>query len=271
MDPVFIVGVPRSGTTLLRVILDSHPNLAVGPECPWISGNYGEIVSFKHLFESLTFHVSGPTKTLNGANEKVVASALGHAIDEILQAYAKNNGKSRWIEKTPDNIAFVPFLNTIFLDAKYIHIIRDGRDVAISSFQAKHKWGTHINCNGERLENNILNCLKRWDLWINQFQDLRKELSLNVIELKYEELIDNPSKAIGDILDFIGEPWSDDVLNYLDHDHDLPENELGTEDVIQKKKFSKESLGRWKKQFSLKDKIQYKKVAGQTLKRLGYL
>jgi len=271
MDPVFIVGVPRSGTTLLRVVLDSHPNLAVGPECPWISGNYGDVVSFKHLFESLTSHMSGPTKNLSGVDEKVVGSALGNAIDEILLAYAKIKGKRRWIEKTPDNIAFIPFLNIVFPNAKFIHIIRDGRDVASSSFQAKHKWGQFINCNGEKLENNILNCLKRWDIWICQFQEWIIDLNLQVIEVKYEDLINNPKKIIGEILDFIGEPWSENVLNYPEYGHDLPSHEMGTNDVARKEKFSNKSLGRWEKDFSLMDKIQYKNIAGNTLKKLGYL
>lgn len=271
MEPVFIVGVPRSGTTLLRVILDSHPNLAVGPECPWIAGNYGDLVSFRHLFESLISNNSGPVENLNGVNQTTVASALGIAINEILLAYAHNNGKKRWLEKTPDNIAFVPFLNTIFPNAKYIHIIRDGRDVASSSYNSRHKWGTHINCNGERIENTLLNCLKRWDLWVTQFQQWTNELNLNVHEFKYEELIDNPRDIIAAILEFLDEPWSDNVLNYLDHEHDLPSHEMGTQDVVTKKQFSKESMGRWKKQFGLSDKLHYKKIAGKTLKRFGYL
>lgn len=271
MEPVFIVGVPRSGTTLLRVILDSHPNLAVGPECPWISGNYGDLVSFRHLYEALIAHKSGPTANLKGVNENVVAKALGKAIDEILSSYAQGNGKQRWLEKTPDNIAFIPFLNTLFPNAKYIHIIRDGRDVASSSFRSKKKWGSHINCCGERLENTIINCLKRWDLWVNQFQEQTRELGLDAYEFQYESLIVNPEKTIARILDFLNESWSDNVLNYLEHSHDLPEHEMGTKDIITKKRFSDESMGRWKKDFSLKDKIQYKKVAGETLEKFGYL
>jgi len=271
MVPVFIVGVPRSGTTLLRVILDSHPNLAVGPECPWISGTYGDIVSFRHLYESLVSNNSGPVKNLNGVDNQAVASALGQAINSILLAYAHSNGSKRWIEKTPDNIAYAPFLNAVFPNAKYIHIIRDGRDVACSSFNSRHKWGTKINCNGERIENTLLNCLKRWDLWVNQFQQWTAELNLDVHEFKYEDLIASPRDSIATILEFIDEPWSDNVLNYLEHDHDLPEYEMGTQDVINKKMFSDESMGRWKEQFSLSDKLIYKKIAGKTLKRFGYL
>lgn len=51
---LFIIGVPRSGTTLLRIMLDSHPNLAVGPESPWIAGSYGNLTSFRDLYYSLT-------------------------------------------------------------------------------------------------------------------------------------------------------------------------------------------------------------------------
>ncbi len=271
MKPVFIVGVPRSGTTLLRVVLDSHPNLAVGPECPWISGNYGQVVSFRHLYESLISHKSGPIQNFNYIDEKVVAASLGKAIGDILQVYAESNGKQRWIEKTPDNIAFIPFLKTVFPKAKYIHIIRDGRDVAVSSYQARHQWGTHINCNGKRLENTIINCLKRWNLWLSQFQQWIVEFDLDVHALKYEDFIANPRKTVEGVLSFIDEPWDDRVLNYLDFSHDLPSREMGTKDVISKEKFSSDSVGRWKIDFVLTDKLRYKFVAGKTLKQFGYI
>jgi protein-tyrosine sulfotransferase len=271
MDPVFIVGVPRSGTTLLRVILDSHPNLAVGPECPWISGNYGDLISFRHLYETLISHKSGPIKNLNGVTHDMVASVMGNAINEILQGYAQKKKKQRWLEKTPDNIAFIPFLNTIFPNAKYIHIIRDGRDVACSSFNSKHNWGTHINCNEKIIKNTIINCLKRWNLWVTQFQKWIEEYNLNVHELKYEDMIVAPQKNIEAILEFINEPWSDNVLNYQNCTHDLPTHEMGTQDVISKKHFSCESIGRWKQQFSYLDKLRYVIIAGKTLKKYNYL
>lgn len=271
--PVFIVGVPRSGTTLLRVILDSHPNLAVGPECPWISGNYGNIISFRHLLDSLTNHKLGPLKNFSGISEERIVEILRVAIDAILTSYAKEHNKRRWIEKTPDNITCIPFINKIFPDAKYIHIIRDGRDVASSSSSplAKKNWGKYINYGDQKLENNTLNCLRRWDIWISQFQNWMTELNIDVFEVKYENLVNNPRKIIGEILSFIEEPWSDNVLYYTNFKHDLPNHEFSTPDILNRDMFSKESIGRWKSEFSLIEKLRYKKIAGNMLKKFGYL
>ncbi|MEM8777650.1 MAG: sulfotransferase, partial [Cyanobacteria bacterium P01_G01_bin.49] len=108
--PLFIIGVPRSGTTLLRIMLDSHPNLAVGPECPWMTGSYGNITSFKDLYFSLVEDKRGPIHNFEGLSDECIALALGEAFAEILTSYAKARGKKRWLEKTPNNIIEIPFL-----------------------------------------------------------------------------------------------------------------------------------------------------------------
>lgn len=271
MQPVFIVGVPRSGTTLLRVVLDSHPCLKVGPECPWISGNYGQLVSFRHLYESLTMHRSGPVANLSGVSEQTIANAVRLGIDHILAAHAQGNNKRRWLEKTPDNIAAISFLNTIFPDAKYIHVVRDGRDVACSSYKCRDSWGEYINFGDARIENTILNCLRRWVAWERQFRSWETELRLDVIHLRYEDLISTPRISIGRVLEFIDEPWNDAVLDYLNFSHELPGHEMGSGDVARKRAFSEESIGRWRSEFSIVDKLKYKSVAGETLRSLGYL
>ena len=95
INPIFTIGVPRSGTTLLRVMLDSHPEIAAGPECPWISGSYSKTTSFSDLYYSLVNDMRGPVRNFKGVSEDVIASALGSAISDIMRKYAEASGKKQ--------------------------------------------------------------------------------------------------------------------------------------------------------------------------------
>jgi protein-tyrosine sulfotransferase len=268
--PIFIVGVPRSGTTLLRVMLDSHPNLAVGPECPWIGGSYGDLTSFRDLYQSLVTDRRGPIRNFEGITEAHVAEALGKAIAGILDAYALARGKQRWLEKTPNHIADIPFIVKLFPRCKFIHIVRDGRDVACSSFAESVTWGGELYFGEKPIPNTRLNALLRWCSWLSQFQRWAKELNLEVCQIQYESLIAEPRPTLEKILRFIEEPWSDLVFAYQDHDHDLPDWEAGSRDVSQKLGISQESIGRWKREFTAVERSMAASMADHLLLKLGY-
>lgn len=268
--PVFIVGVPRSGTTLLRVILDSHPNLAVGPECPWIGGSYGNLTSFKDMYRSLVNDQRGPVRNFEGISDDDVALAIGSAISNILQAYAIAQGKKRWVEKTPNHITDIPFIAKLFPRCKYIHIVRDGRDVACSSYNERVTWGPELINGEERLPNTRLNALQRWCQWVSQFEKWQRQFNMDVCRIRYEDLLRNPRSVIEDVLDFIEEPWVEDVLNFKDFRHDMPAWEAGSRDVLRSSGFSKTSVDRWKKEFSDTERSIAASFADHTLLRLGY-
>ena len=268
---LFIVGVPRSGTTLLRVMLDSHPNLAVGPECPWIGGSYGKLVSFKDLYHSLVEDRRGPLQNFEGVSEEHILCALGNAIASILQAYAIARGKKRWLEKTPNHIADIPYIVKLFPQSKYIHIIRDGRDVACSSFRERATWGRNMWNGQERIiPNTRLNALQRWCRWISQFEKWKQLYNLDICQIYYEDLVRTPCPTLKKVLQFIQEPWSDKVLNYSDQKHDIPDWEAGSRDVSQKPQISLESIGQWKSKFTYTERLIAANFADQMLLQLGY-
>ncbi|MDJ0844340.1 sulfotransferase family protein [Crocosphaera sp.] len=271
-ESIFIVGVPRSGTTLLRVMLDSHPNLAVGPESPWIAGSYGNITSFKDLYYSLVEDKRGPVVNFSGLSEKDVALILGEAFAKILNSYAQAKGKKRWLEKTPDHITEIPFLIKLFPNSKYIHIVRDGRDVACSSHKEKKTWGKNLNLSNqqEKVRNSRLNALQRWCLWITQFEKWQQEYELNVCQIRYEDLVKEPRYILEKILSFINETWSDDVLNYGQKKHDIPSWEAGSRDVSQQSQITDKGVGQWKNKFTNTDKLITASFADHLLIKYGY-
>lgn len=142
IGPVFVVGVPRSGTTLVRMVLDSHPDIYAGPEMPWLGGNYHRTeISLRGLYDRFKHDRFSPLRAMN-VKENVIKAAFRNFILTIMEEELKSQKKRIWVEKTPDNIFQVPFLKEIFPEARFIHILRDGRDVALSSVKARKKLST---------------------------------------------------------------------------------------------------------------------------------
>lgn len=272
ITPVFIVGVPGSGTTLLRVMLDSHPYIASGPEAPWLCGVYGKrrSVSLKKLYNDLIFKKRGPVYNFEGIEEQDVAKAVRSVMDTIMEKYCRSKGKTRWVEKTPNNITQIPFIHSIYPDAIYIHIMRDGRDVACSTV---NRFGKRIKYDHDkkiRLKNTRLNALKRWRDWNSDFYRWKLEFKLRVHHLKYEELVMSPKETISEVLDFLEEPWSDQVVQYSEHEHDYPEWETGSREVKRYDRIHKRSVDRWKLEFTWIEKLQIKKRFDSYLVSHGY-
>ena len=137
--PFFIVGSARSGTTFLRLTLNAHPEVAVPPESRFITeldpgGAEIEVDAFlgrlsaHKRFAAWGLPISAVRAELHGLERTSYATGIGAAY----RAYARRQGKSRWGDKTPRYVEHIPEINRLFPDARFIHLIRDGRDVALS-------------------------------------------------------------------------------------------------------------------------------------------
>lgn len=117
--PIFLIGAARSGTTLLGDVLGNHGDVAY-----WIEPKY----IWKYSNPKLT----NDYRSKNEADDKVA-----NYIRNKFESFTKNNKKTRFLEKTPSNCFRIPFIDTVFPDGRYIHLLRDGRDVTLS---AEEKW-----------------------------------------------------------------------------------------------------------------------------------
>src|SRR5579875_3457488 len=124
--PIFIVGSPRSGTSLLRLILDSHPAIACGPETHVLAD----------LDESLGRHWDRLARY--GAEREHWHDAYREAFARLKADYAARRGKARWADKTPAYAQHLQFVTALFPDAQVIHVIRDARHVTASALA---RWG----------------------------------------------------------------------------------------------------------------------------------
>ena len=177
-------------------------------------------------------------------------------INDLFMTYAKSKGKKRWAEKTPDHSLNIPFLAELFPEAFFIHIVRDGRDVACSTAilsderKAMCEWHSKNILLDENavVENTLQNAALRWKTWSLKIE--RSISSLNAITLRYEDLIISTERELRRLMGFIGEKYEPSMLSYNRVKHDFPEWEWGSRDVKRLPSITNRSLERWKRQLS---------------------
>lgn len=141
--PFFIVGCGRSGTTMLRLMFDAHPDVAMPIESHfidqlaerWDAFAPGGRLDHDILFRALNRHLRRMQIDEGEARTRVAAlvnPGVTEVVNAIFRVYADANGKPRWADKTPGYVVTMPLLADLWPRARFVHLIRDGRDVALS-------------------------------------------------------------------------------------------------------------------------------------------
>jgi protein-tyrosine sulfotransferase len=258
--PIFIGGTGRSGTTLLRVILDSHPNIYSGGEIKVIPNL---IVPWAELRSIFAPSLSGYYLDAHFINQQ-----FRTLISSLFSKVLKKSGKKRIAEKTPGNLSFMPYLKELFEDAKFIHVIRDGRDVACSLIRMD--WIDPLTMEKTWYTENIESAARYWKEAILAIREQARHPLVveDYLEVRYENLVNSLKNTMEDVLMFLGEPWSDNVLCHETHRHHLPLDESSTEQV--KKAVYSSACGRWRSEMGDEDREDFKKEANDLLVELGY-
>jgi hypothetical protein len=246
-SPIFILSVPRSGSTLLRTLLDSHPAIACGPETPWLAAHQPSSVGALHQF--LADNSLGYCKNFRMPRQ-IITSAVRQFVASLMDAYATEKGKRRWAEKTPNNVMYLEFLLELFPDAKFIHLVRDGLDSAISnSIMAPYLQGVsslfenHMLLGPDcALENNLFNAILRWNLWNRRIDE--STAGKTRIRIHYENLVRDPRSTLSAVFDFIEEPFDERVMDYAKSEHEFPDWEWGSADVKYLGRITDKRIGR---------------------------
>jgi hypothetical protein len=196
--PFFIVGSARSGTTFLRLALNAHPDIAVPPESRFITELYkGDEVEVESFLDALQRHKRFsawklPIETVRREFHGNAFMKYPDAIRSTYNAYAAHHGKSRWGDKTPRYVLNIPQLARLFPDARFIHLIRDGRDVALS--YADVPFGPK-------------NVAKAAAIWAKRvgagLRDGRALEPGRYLEVMYADLVEDNEAQIRDISEFI--------------------------------------------------------------------
>jgi hypothetical protein len=261
--PFFIIASARSGTTFLRLTLNAHPEVAVPPESRFITELYrGEAeVDRDPFLHDLSNHKRFKAW---GLSVDAVAAEIGdrvrlpysEAIAAAYRAYARKEGKSRWGDKTPRYIQNIPLLVELFPDARFIHLVRDGRNVALSY--------SHVEFGPKTLA-------RAADLWARRvaagIRDGRSLPHGRYIEVRSEDLAEDPEGEVKDICEFLG----------ITYDPAMFEEERRLRGTVEKDKHNydpraagRDHMSSWQTEMDPAAVEVFEAVAGEVLSQLGY-
>ncbi len=285
----FVVGVARSGTTLLRLMLDAHPQLAIPPETHFIPKlakalgelpkSVGEGEMRRRAFALITEHRRWPDF---GLSERELERRFDHvepftattALRAFYGLYAEKQGKPRWGDKSPSYVRRMRRVHAVLPESHFIHLIRDGRDVALSQLEVHHG------------NDEVSAAATEWVEGIEKARRIGARIGDSYLEVRYEDLVADPAPVLERICERIE----------LDFDHAMLDYHRGAEERLaetvrdmsksgvaavtaeqraaQHKNVSKppqrERAGRWRKDMTAEQREAFEAVAGGLLADLGY-
>jgi hypothetical protein len=251
-SPIFIVGCQRSGTTLLRLILDAHPNISCGPETRFLADLAG-----------ITADPNWQRMRLYGFPKEYWHQRIATLFDTFQTEYAHARGKVRWADKTPHYALCVDYLNELFPTCQVVHVIRDGRDVVASH---RDRWG-YLSA---------LKAVRKWPWYVRAARAAGARLPADRYrEVRYEQLVTDPEGTLRQLLDFLGETWDPILLEHDKRPHDVPERYLAFSSSrrmanAQKPTIYRSRVGAGCRELDPLLRLLVTRLAGRTLRELGY-
>lgn len=275
-----VIGVARSGTTLLRLMLDAHPELAIPHETHFLPAALREPDASRERFSELLTgfptweDLDTPAELFRGELLGVEPFSVPEGLRAFYRLYARSRGKGRWGDKTPKYVLHVRDIHEALPEARFLHIIRDGRDVAVS---LRPLWFAP----GESME-------ALAGMWVEHISRARAE-GLGqpfYLEVRYEDLIADPAGQLQRITRFLDLPYDPTMLAY----HETARGRLdevvtrraadGTviitkDERLRLHRFTSQPpeatrIGRFRSELRRDEVAAYEAVAGGLLEELGY-
>lgn len=278
----FIVGVGRSGTTLLRLMLDAHPEMAIPPETHFLAAMLETPPADAEQFMTMLtgahtwgdFHLDA--EDLARAAAGLAPFDPARAARLFYRHYAARFDKPRWGDKSPPYVQYMEALADLFQEARFIHMIRDGRDVALSY---KDKWfGPGRSAAAAAA------------FWRERILEARRQAAVlpqgRYLELRFEDLVASPAASLRRVCVFLDLPYDPVMLGYHRHAgqrlDEMADRSDGRGNVL----VSKEQrlsihehvrrppdpgqAGKWRRALTPEEIEDVQKAAGDVLAELGY-
>lgn len=258
--PFFIVGCGRSGTSLLRGLLNAHSQIAIPTESLFMIDylrardrfSYAELVDLLLKEpEIVEWGLAVDKEDLAGC------ASIPEALHELSRRYAAKEGARLWGQKTPRFVRYMELLGNAFPEARFVHVIRDPRAVVNSLIRSDvHRSNPY---HGSR----------RWNIDVTAGLKFEADHPDRVLQVRYEELVSGPGETLQNILDFLDLAFEDSLLK-------VP---VGTEDYSTfydrihqnlAEGINSRHIDKWKDQLSLTEVALIESMAAELMERLGY-
>jgi hypothetical protein len=270
-DPFFIVGNDRSGTTMLRLIVDRGPDAAVPPESMFLTdfapafaaGGPRDERAARQLMEEVWAHPKVRLWELPPQPPAIPPGlappdAYRFVVAAPFEAYAARHGKARWGDKTPHYVHHIDALLRVWPRARFVVLVRDGRDVALSL--RRMPFGP----------NNAWAAAQWWARGIRAGARAQRAHPESVRTLRYEDLAARPREEVPRLCEFLGLRYTDDMLALEKTDPArIVADQAGWFPTLFEG-INTDAVGRWEREMSRRDQRIFAALAGDELEQLGY-
>ena len=271
--PFFILGFGRSGTTLLASMLSMNQNIYIPPELkglytfPKIIKYYGDlskefnmnlfINDFSMLHQMKIFDMKLDTKSFkNKLQEKGINNR--NIVECFYETILEQSDKKRIGDKTIRHTLYLPMIHELFPNAKIIHLMRDGRDCALSHRKISPVYNVYL-------------AATRWKKLNEVLLDFGEKNKERYFFIKYEEFIRQPEDILRNVCSFLDEPYSEDLLNYSESGYAKDNVKyMSKQHSNLESNIIKNNVNKWIKGLSENEKKIFESIAGDMLLRFDY-
>ena len=269
--PFFIVGNDRSGTTMLRLILDRGADAAIPPESMFLTdfadalaaGEPRDAAGAAELMRRVGEHPKVRLWELGSQPPAVPDGLRGEDAFRFIaaapfEAYAARHGKPRWGDKTPHYVHHVDKLLRLWPEARFVVLVRDGRDVALSL--RRMPFGP----------NNAWAAAQWWARGIRAGARAAEEHPGAVLTIRYEDLAERPAEQVRRVCEFLGLGYSEDMLalEHVDPARIVPDQAAWFPTLFDG--INTSAVGRWRREMGARDRRIFAALAGAELALHGY-
>jgi LPS sulfotransferase NodH len=208
---VFLVGCPRSGTTWLQKLLASHTKVRTGEESHFFSLYIGpQLRAWKsqklHHFNAGVGHAAGPPAYFR--EEEFLAILKKYVLELLRPLIDQLRPDELFLEKTPSHALFIPEIKELLPESRFIHLLRDPRDVVASLMAVSRSWGATW------APNDAKTAAAMWVQHVQAVQSSSRNLpDGDIYQVNYENLWTSPSDTLKDLATFLGLSWNEDAIN----------------------------------------------------------
>jgi sulfotransferase family protein len=276
---VFVVGCTRSGTTLLQRIANAHPRLAIIHETHWVPqffelrrGVTSDGMVTPELIPLLLDHPRFARRFRLSREQLAALIEQGRSVSYsafvagLFDLYGQAKGKSLVGDKTPSYVLRINTLNALWPGARFVHLIRDGRDVCLSLmgwWRAGRNLGSLCTWHVDPISTSAL----YWELRVRRGQQAGRRLGPGLYyEIRYESLVSHPAEECEALCAFLGVPYDEALLRF----HEGKTKPAAGRESKRAWLPITPGLRDWRTQMSPEDIERFEAAAGQLLDELGY-